>query len=202
MRSKLLILLTSSFFLLITQGCSTFKPGNVNDACSILEDEDWYEAALDSQERWGTPIHVQLAIMHQESKFQHDIRPARKWYLGFIPGFRPSNAYGYAQALEGTWDTYRTSTNNHGARRDNFDDAIDFIGWYTFNSHKQLGISKWDARAQYLAYHEGWGGYKRRTYNSKGWLIKVADKVKTQSLKYAAQYKQCQAELESNRGWF
>lgn len=202
MRSKLLILLTSVAFLLVAGGCASFRPANVNDACSILADEDWYEAALESQERWGTPIHVQLAIMHQESKFQRDIRPARKWYLGFIPGGRPSNAYGFAQALEETWDSYRNSTGNHGARRDNFDDAIDFIGWYTYHSHKKLGISKWDAGAQYLAYHEGWGGYKRQTYRSKQWLVKVSQKVKKQSLAYATQYKQCQAELEANRGWF
>ncbi|NVK21306.1 MAG: hypothetical protein HWD86_02195 [Kangiellaceae bacterium] len=189
-------------FVAMLSACGSFKPANVNNLCSVLADEDWYEAAIDSQEKWGTPIHVQLAIMHQESKFKGDVRPPRKWYLGFIPGPRPSNAYGYAQALESTWDAYIKSSGNWGADRDDFDDAIDFIGWYTATSHRKLGISKWDAKAQYLAYHEGWGGYQRKTYNQKGWLLKVADKVHKRALSYSTQYKGCRTQLEADKGWF
>ncbi|MRX28684.1 hypothetical protein GJS41_11035 [Kangiella sp. HZ709] len=186
----------------ILGGCLTFKPDNVDNLCSVLTDEDWYEAALESQKKWGTPIHVQLAIMHQESKFIHNSKPPRKWYLGFIPGPRPSTAYGFAQALDTTWDTYIKATSNSGADRDDFDDAIDFIGWYTATSHRKLGISKWDAKEQYFAYHEGWGGYQRKTYLAKGWLKKVAEKVGKRSLTFASQYKQCRRELDNNLGWF
>ncbi len=194
--------LTGALLTILLSSCSTFRPANVNNMCDVLSDEDWYRAALDSQEKWGTPIHVQLAIMHQESKFKHDAQPPRKWYLGFIPGPRPSNAYGFAQALESTWDTYIKSTGNSGADRDDFDDAIDFIGWYTATSHRKLGISKWETKDQYLAYHEGWGGYQRKTYLQKTWLVKVAEKVHKQSLQFSQQYKQCRRQLESNRGWF
>ena len=41
-----------------------------------------------------------------------------------------SSAYGYAQALEGTWDDYRKDTGRRGADRDDFADSSDFIGWY------------------------------------------------------------------------
>lgn len=198
MFKKVLIMLTFSFLF----ACTTFQPVNVNNICSVLSEPEWYSAALASQKKWGTPLHVQLAIMHQESKFQDDIRPERTWYLGFIPGPRPSNAYGFAQALESTWDVYIKATGNSGADRDDFEDAIDFIGWYTATSHKQLGISKWNAREQYLAYHEGRGGYKRKTYLKKAWLLKVADKVKNKSLSYVTQYKQCRAKLESQQGWW
>ncbi len=194
--------LTGALLTIFLSSCSTFRPANVNNMCDVLSDEDWYQAALDSQEKWGTPIHVQLAIMHQESKFKHDAQPPRKWYLGFIPGPRPSNAYGFAQALESTWDTYIKSTGNSGADRDDFDDAMDFIGWYTATSHRKLGISKWETKDQYLAYHEGWGGYQRKTYLQKTWLVKVAEKVHKQSLQFSQQYKQCRRQLESNRGWF
>lgn len=193
---------TTLILVLLVSSCTLFKPKNVNDLCSVLMDEDWYEASLASQKKWGTPIHVQLAIMHQESKFKHDAQPPRKWYLGFIPGPRPSDAYGYAQALESTWDTYIKATGNSGADRDDFEDAIDFIGWYTATSHRKLGISKWDARNQYLAYHEGWGGYQRKTYQSKSWLVAVANKVKARSLQFSDQYKKCRRELEANSGWF
>ena len=42
--------------------------------------------------------------------------------------------------------------------RDDFDDALDFMGWFISKTYKVNGISKWDAYAQYLNYHEGWGG--------------------------------------------
>lgn len=196
----MLIILTVALLL---SSCATYKPRNTDNLCDILSEDDWYEAALDSQNKWGTPLHVQLAIMHQESNFNRTIRPDMEWFLGFIPTGRPSDAYGYAQALEITWETYIKSTKNWNAKRDEFDDAIDFIGWYTSNSHKKLGISKWDGKAQYLAYHEGWGGYKRGTYRSKPWLLKVSDKVKRRSLEYAKQYKRCRAQLDDNiSGWF
>jgi hypothetical protein len=51
-----------------------------------------------------------------------------------------------------------------------------------------------------LNYHEGWGGYKRKTYLKKDWLVKVSAKVKQRSLRYAQQLKTCEDELDS--GWF
>jgi hypothetical protein len=53
-----------------------------------------------------------------------------------------------------------------------------------------------------LAYHEGRGGYKRKTYQSKPTLIKVARKVEQQAKDYGWQLKQCRQELENNRSWF
>ena len=82
-----------------------------------------------------------------------------------------------------------------------FDDAMDFMGWFIYKTHKINGVSKWDARNQYLNYHEGWGGYKRKTYNQKPWLIKVAARVDERSKRYAAQYRQCQEDLDSSWLW-
>jgi hypothetical protein len=48
--------------------------------------------------------------------------------------------------------------------------------------------------------HEGHGGYKRKTYNGKPWLIKVAKKVDKRAGKYGAQLKGCEEEL--NSGWW
>ena len=91
-------------------------------------------------------------------------------------------------------------TDNSGADRDDFEDAIDFMGWFIYKSQKVNSISKWDAYAQYLNYHEGWGGYKRRSYDRKPWLKKVASKVKARSLRYATQLKTCEEDLQ--KGWF
>ena len=112
-------------------------------------------------------------------------------------------AYGYAQAQNPTWDDYIKSTKNRFADRDDFGDAIDFIGWYTDQSQRQLGISKWDAYNQYLAYHDGRGGFKRGTHKKKAWLLKVARKVDSRSRTYSEQLKSCKSELDDKTdGWF
>ena len=130
--------------LLAVAACGTAPPENVEDICSIFEEKGrWYKAAKKSEERWGTPIHVQLAIIHQESSFRFNAKPPRKKVLGFIPWKRPSDAYGYAQALESTWAWYRKDTGRRSAVRTDFADAIDFVGWYTNQSQEIAGISKW-----------------------------------------------------------
>jgi len=181
-------------------GCSTSPPKNPQNACAIFDEKsDWYEAMHDSYKKWGVPVHVQLAIMHQESKFVSDAKPPRQKLFWFIPWTRPSSAFGYAQVKDDTWDWYKDKTGNSWADRDDFEDAVDFIGWYGNMSHKMLGISKWDAYSQYLAYHEGHGGFKRRTYKQKKWLMQVAAKVKRNASRYSQQLKRCESELDS--GW-
>jgi len=192
---KLIILLLIAS---LSSACSTTPPKNIDNSCDIFfEKDDWYDEAKDSYERWGVPIHVQLAIIHQESKFNYDARTEMQYFLWIIPIGRKSDAYGYAQVKDDTWDWYIEKSGNSGADRDDFDDAVDFIGWYGNQTYKVLGISKWDAYNQYLAYHEGHGGFKRKTYNKKPWLIKVARKVEKRAKRYSAQLKKCQQELES-----
>lgn len=178
--------------LIVISGCQQTPPKSVDDLCAVFDEKPrWYKKARKSQKKWGTPLHVQMAIMRQESGFRFDARPARKKILGFIPGRRKSSAYGFAQVKNDTWDWYRRSTGNRGADRDDFADAIDFIGWYTNLSQRKLGISKWDAKNQYLAYHEGHGGYQRKTWRAKPWLMQVANKVEATARRYSAQLKAC-----------
>ena len=181
----LIALLLSSAIAMLA--CSTSPPENIRDSCEIFtEKDDWYPAALDSYEKWGVPIHVQLAIIYQESRFVHDAKPPRTKLLWVIPWTRMSSAYGYGQIKDSTWDWYLKSTGRRWADRDDFDDVVDFIGWYGSVSHRTLGISKWDAYNQYLAYHEGHGGFKRKTYKKKAWLMKVARKVDACAKNYRA----------------
>lgn len=176
-------------------GCSGGEktpPRNLDNACSILDQRPKYLRAMQKTERrWDVPVHVQMATIYQESKFDGDARTPYRYLLGVIPMGRQSSAYGYAQALDGTWDEYRTSTGNRGADRDNIYDATDFMGWYMDKTHERLGISKNDARNQYLAYHEGQTGYARGSYRSKGWLIDVANSVAARSDTYETQLRRC-----------
>lgn len=183
--------------LLWLGGCASVPPSQPSNLCALFEEkDDWYEASIAAQKTWGIPVPVQMAIMKQESAFVADARPPRKWFLGFIPLSRPSSAYGYSQALDGTWDRYRESTGHTGAERDDFADSADFIGWYARMSQTELGISTTDAYRQYLAYHEGQGGYARGSYLKKPWLQDVARKVAGTADRYERQLDGCKPDLD------
>ncbi|MBF0184179.1 MAG: hypothetical protein HQM06_07310 [Magnetococcales bacterium] len=181
---------------------------NINDACDIFRHRgSWYQVMNKSYHKWGTPVHVQLAIIHQESKFRSDARPvAKSGWMGFFPGQRLSSAFGYAQALDGTWANYQKQTGNSRADREDFRDAVDFIGWYNHISRKKLGLSTWDAYNLYLAYHEGHGGYAAKSYKKKSWLIKVAEKVQRNAERYKTQLASCSGSFstqeEKENNWF
>lgn len=181
-------------------GCATAPPKEPENLCRIFEEKrDWYKAAAKMEKKWGVPIQVPMAIMYQESSFKHNAKPPRDYILWVIPWGRVSSAYGYSQAKTGTWDDYVKETGNSWSSRDNFDDAMDFMGWYISKSHRINGVSKWDAYAQYLNYHEGWGGYKRQTYRQKQWLMRTAERVQERAGRYGAQLRQCEDDLK--RGW-
>lgn len=188
--------------LLVLTACSTRPPAQPENLCQIfLEKPDWHEAAVKMNKKWGTPIHVVMAMMYQESSFVHDAQPPMQYFL-FIPTGRASSAYGYAQAKDETWADYQRETGNGWADRDEFADAIDFMGWFTHKSQRINGSSKWDPYAQYLNYHEGWGGYRRGTYRNKGWLMNASRKVEARAQRYDAQYRQCKNRLNRSSGWF
>jgi hypothetical protein len=104
---------------------------------------------------------------------------------------RQSSAYGYSQALDGTWEEYQRDQHRFGAKRDRINDATDFMGWYMSQSAERLGISKGDAEAQYLAYHEGRSGYANQSYLAKPWLVDVAAAIGARSQTYQAQLASC-----------
>ena len=167
-------------------------PRQLDNACAIVAERPAYYRAMKASERkWGIPVHVQMAAIHQESKFVGDARTPHQYALGVIPIGRQSSAYGYSQALDGTWEEYQRETGNRRAQRDNIRHATDFMGWYMHNSTQRLGISKWDAAGQYLAYHEGRAGFARQSYLGKPWLVRVAAQVGQRAQMYRAQLVSC-----------
>ncbi|HDR29145.1 lytic transglycosylase [Rhodovulum sp.] len=167
-------------------------PRELDNACAIARERPNYVRAMERAERrWGVPVHVQMAMIHQESKFVGNARTPHQYILGIIPMGRQSSAYGYAQAIDGTWNDYIRATGKRGARRDRINDATDFMGWYMTRSRDMLGIPLHDARNQYLAYHEGQAGFKRQSYMAKPWLIKVADRVSNRADLYREQLARC-----------
>ncbi|MEE9454626.1 MAG: transglycosylase SLT domain-containing protein [Paracoccaceae bacterium] len=167
-------------------------PSNQNDACAILEQRrGWLGDMQRAEQTWGVPVHVQMATIWKESSFRARAKTARTYFLGSIPTGRRSTAYGYPQALDGTWDWYREQTGKRRAQRDDYADAVDFIGWYMDRSERKLGLAKNDAYSQYLAYHEGHSGYANGSYRGKSWLTGVASEVQAMANRYENQLQYC-----------
>ncbi len=185
----------AAFVVALVASCGSGNysaPRDLDNACSIVAERPQYLRAMKrTQNRWGVPVHVQMGMIHQESKFIGNARTPHRYALGIIPMGRQSSAYGYSQALDGTWEDYKRSTGKRRARRDNINDATDFMGWYMTETTRRHGISRSDAFNQYLAYHEGHSGYARGSYHGKPWLIEVARRVSTRAEYYRGQLRSC-----------
>ena len=179
------------FALTTLAACANRPPDNPADLCSIFQQKrGWEKHARRAEQRWGSSDPTMMAIMKQESAFIDNARPPRMRFLGIPLWWRKSSSYGYSQAKDATWRWYERSVGRN-ADRDDFDDAIDFIGWYNHQSHRTNGIAKHDTYSLYLAYHEGHGGYRKKSYRNKQWLLKVAARVRDQAARYQKQYARC-----------
>ncbi|MED6333072.1 MAG: hypothetical protein VX605_05945 [Pseudomonadota bacterium] len=194
-------LIFSTLLVFNLSACLATQPRNITNVCAIFEDRrSWYRAAKDSEQRWGVPIAVNMAIIYQESSFRARARPERSKVLWVFPGTRPSSAYGYAQALDGTWQDYIRVSGNRSASRSEFDDAVDFVAWYNARSTRINNIASNDARSLYYAYHEGNGGYRQKSYIEKPWLVDAANLVQSNFTRFSSQLAGCRLELEKT--WF
>ena len=123
-------------------GCAAVPepPRQTDSACAILAEKPYWDRAMRTvKRRWGVPVEVQLAIIRNESSFRHDTQPRSP------SGGYASSAYGYPQAIGGTWQWYRDETGQYRAKQTDFADAADFIGWYTNRSRRVLAISQGNA---------------------------------------------------------
>lgn len=189
-------------FIFTLSGCAKSPPDDMENVCHIFQQyPKWYWAAQDSSDQWHVPISVMMAIIYQESHFHAKAAPPREKLLWIIPWKRPTSAYGYSQAVKGTWKKYRKDTNHSWANRSAFGDAVDFIGWFSHKAHQRAGISIRNAEHLYLAYHEGISGYMRHSYRKKHWLVNVARHVQHRANKYRSQLKQCKHSLPKKPWW-
>tara|TARA_B100001057_G_scaffold222590_1_gene222992 strand:+ start:3344 stop:3946 length:603 start_codon:yes stop_codon:yes gene_type:complete len=184
-------------FLLLVSACSSI-PKNTSNSCEIFNERYlWYKHSKKVEEKWGTPIHIQLAIIKMESDFDWLAKPPRQKLFKVIPFKRPSSSFGYSQAVKGTWEQYKNETGNTLATRARFKDSVDFIGWYTNKTNSILKIPLQDAFRHYIAYHEGWGNYKNYKKNKK--VINLAKKVEKQSKIYRKQFLKCSNTLKKKK---
>lgn len=173
-------------------------PKNTANVCEIFSEKYfWFKNALTTEKKWGAPIELQMAIVKKESGFDWLAKPERTKIFKIIPWTRPSSSFGFSQAVDGTWDLYKRVTGNDLALRATFADSSDFIGWYVDQTYKKLKISKKDYYRQYLAYHEGWNGYK--DYKKKPNVVSYAREVSDQAKIYKRQLNRCKSELDRNK---
>lgn len=180
---------------LILGACAT-APTRTDDVCAVFEQKDglfnnWYRAAKETEREYGVPVPVLMATIKKESSFRAHARPRRTKLFGFIPWTRVSSAYGFSQALDGTWDQYRRSTGRLAARRGDFADAVRFVGWYHYQSHLKDNIALNDAYNLYLAYYFGHSGYARGNWRGNVSIGRVARDAQQTALRYAAQMRSC-----------
>lgn len=185
---------TAILLVLILASCvrENQPPSRQDDACLILEQRrGWLRDMRRTEAVWGAPVHVQMAIIWKESSFRARAKTRRTYFLGSIPNGHISTAYGFSQALDGTWGDYQRATGANNARRTDYGDSTDFIGWYMSESNRRNSIEMDDAYNQYLAYHQGQGGYRRGSHRGQDWLLNVARQVQNRANAYEAQLQDC-----------
>lgn len=176
--------------------CGGSPPSSINNVCAVFDQRDgffndWYATARKAERRHGIPVHVLMATMRVESGFDGDARPPRHKVLGVVPWKRKSSAFGYSQALNGTWAQYRRETGRTMARRGDFSDAVDFIGWYHAKTAKKYGVHSHDAYNLYLGYRYGWSGFARGAWRGDPGGHKTAAKTASIANSYALQLRNC-----------
>ncbi|MFC4624952.1 transglycosylase SLT domain-containing protein [Daeguia caeni] len=181
--------------LVILGGCAT-APRQISNVCAVFNQRDgwmdnWQTAAERASREYGVPVPILMATIYTESGFRPYARPPRQKILWVIPWKRPSSAYGYAQALDGTWQRYQRETGRWGASRTSFADSVRFVAWYHHKTAMRHGVSKNDAYNLYLAYHSGHDGYGRGTWRRSAVAMKGARRMQEIANRYAAQLRSC-----------
>jgi len=182
--------------LLALAGCGSTPPASINDLCAVFDQRsgfftDWYADARRAERRYGIPVPVLMATMRVESGFDGDARPPRRKLLGIVPWKRQSSAYGYSQALDGTWDQYRRETGRKMARRGDFSDSVDFVGWYYAKTVQKYGVPRNDAYTLYMSYRYGWTGFSRGRWRTDSGARRTAAKTSKMADTYAFQLRNC-----------
>ncbi|MEM8551910.1 MAG: hypothetical protein AAGF45_05970 [Pseudomonadota bacterium] len=182
--------------VLALSGCGSAPPTAINDVCSVFSQRsgllrNWYADARRAERRYGIPVHVIMATVRAESGFKGSARPPRRKLLGIVPWKRKSSAYGYSQALNGTWDQYKRETRRFRARRGNFADSVDFVGWYHAKTVQKYGTSPHDAFTLYLGYRYGWTGLRRGSWRNDAGAVRSASRTANFAQTYAMQLRNC-----------
>ena len=187
------------FIFLFFASCSSI-PKHPANACKIFSEKYlWYKHIKQSSETYGAPVHIILAFVNKESGFNRWAKPKRTKLFKVIPYKRPSSSFGYSQAVNKTWELYKTETNSPLALRTRFKDSVMFIGWYMQKTNKINKIPLSDPYRQYLNYYLGWGSYKNEAYKTDKKAVIFAKSVEKKSKVYKNQLRECKENLDRKK---
>ena len=187
------------FIFLFFASCSSI-PKHPANACKIFSEKYlWYKHIKQSSETYGAPVHIILAFVNKESGFNRWAKPKRTKLFKVVPYKRPSSSFGYSQAVNKTWELYKTETNSPLALRTRFKDSVMFIGWYMQKTNKINKIPLSDPYRQYLNYYLGWGSYKNEAYKTDKKAVIFAKSVEKKSKVYKNQLRECKKSLDRNK---
>ena len=192
--------INKSFIILLfcLTACSSV-PKYPQNACKIFSEKYLYlKYSRAASKKWGIPISSILAVINKESAFQRFAKPKRKKIFKIIPYRRPSSSFGFSQAVNKTWDLYKSENNKPTALRISFKNSSDFIGWYFWKTNKINKISFTDTRNMYLNYYLGWQAYKNKAYQKDKKAIIFAKSVEKQAKIYKNQLQECKSILKKN----
>ena len=209
MRYLFKVVFNKFFILLFITGfsinsCSLLQSKNnkYKNVCHLLDDRiSWYKSLRVIEEDYQVDMSLILAFIKQESSFKARARPPHKKLFNTIPVGRITSSYGYAQATTDTWQWYQNDTGNTRHRRDDFANSAEFIAWYVNKSSEMNNIPKTDVYNQYLAYHEGQGGFKNKSYTDKPWLLDIAKSVAQSANNYKISLASCRDTLDNTYEW-
>ena len=177
---RVLLCCVTFFYVTVEGSIATRAANNLNNACDLFREKiGWRTITSEASEKWGVPVSVILAIMHQESRFKS------------TAAAKTTTAFGYSQALDETWEEYRAATKTKVADRTTLSDSADFIGWYMTQTTQKIGLPLEDVTAHYLTYHEGHAGYQSKRWKKQPKLITIARKVADRAKMYERQLQQC-----------
>jgi len=183
---RLICIVAACALLAAISGCAS-TPEHTDNACLVLDQKggwfnNWGKAAKKAEREYGIPMPIILATIYTESGFRQRAKPPRRKLLGFIPWKRQSSAYGYSQALKGTWEHYKRDTGHSGASRTSFSDTAQFVGWFHRESVLKNHVSPNNAYALYMNYYLGHAAY------AKGVRSAAAETAAQRTARMAARY--------------
>jgi hypothetical protein len=183
---------------LLLASCTTTPPRNVDDACAIFaEYGDWFADAKAASQRWGCRSRYCWRSSIRNRPFAPTPEPPRTWYLGFIPGPRPSSAYGYSQALDGTWDRYTAATGNVMAPIATSSPMpwISSAGTSTKPPCATASPNVATPITNIWLITKARAALPRALTGKKPWLMERARKVSRQAARYGSQLARCESQL-------
>ena len=66
-----------------------------------------------------------------------------------------------------------------------------YVAWFMRQTRTVNEVPFTDAYNHYLNFHEGWQGFKDRSYANKDWLLTAARRVQENADRYARQLMTC-----------